>query len=404
MKAQEKCILSSKLMKIIQPVYVQPLILIAFIVGLGVLHAQETTSQAGVTNDLDALLQAVEATTPLLADYATNGSNFYSAQHAPGSEEEWPPLPGDVLGLNVWPLGEGIFLLDDRNVDYAALSGGGKHAMNSPIGFMGATFTTNDLWLQITGETNSTAYLVLHPPWNETNGVYDLLYCTNLALPISWQWVLRTDAGQTNLIVNNVTDAQGFYRLGPPNDLVGNDSLGTNFWVAFIYLDQENLSYLSLYISSPVAITGTVTIPATGSYSGSTNTFTIASGAVTNIIIDYSLMISDSDTNIENKGIHITTSQPVSVYAFEYQVNESASFTCYPTPLLGTNYCIMARPASFGNSEFAIVASANYTTVTITPSPTADLANGLTNSYNVMLQQGQTYQITDDGEADDDRS
>jgi len=36
-------------------------------------------------------------------------------------------------------------------------------------------------------------------------------------------------AGQTNLAVNNATDAQGFYWLGPPNDLAANDSLGTNF-------------------------------------------------------------------------------------------------------------------------------------------------------------------------------
>jgi hypothetical protein len=414
--AQEKENLSSKLMKIIQPVYVQALILIAFVVGLGVLHAQENPFQGNSTNDIDTLLQAIEATTPLPADYATNGSNFYSAQHAPGSEEEWPPLPGDVLGLDAWPLGDGFFLLDDRNVDYAALSGGRMHAMSmdpndpddgdtnsyTPFPFESAIFTTNDLWLEITGKTNTTAYLVIHPPWNVTNGVYDLLYTTNLALPISWQWILRTDPGQTNLVVNNALDPQGFYRLGPPNDFVANDSLGTDFWIAFMYLDQENPSYFSLYITSPVGATGTVSIPSTASYSGSTNTFTIPAGAVTNIVIDYSLMISDSDTNIENKGIHITTSQPVSVYAFEYQLHDSAAFTCYPTPLLGTTYCIMARPASFGNSEFAIVASANYTTVTITPSPTADLANGLTNSYNVILQQGQTYQITDNGDVDDD--
>ena len=409
-------VLSMKLMKLIQSLYVQTLILVGLIVGLGVLNAQENPFQAGDANDLDALLQAIEATTPLPASQAPDtASGFYSVQNL-----DWPPLPGNVLGLDVWPLGDGTFLLDDRDVDYGATPGGsGMRAMddsgppnpgggddgtntyspNIPAYF---TPTTNDLWLQITGETNSTAFLVIHPPWNVTNGVYDLLYCTNLAPAIQWQWLLRTDPGQTNLIVNNATDAEGFYRLGPLNDLIANDSLGTNFWVAFMYLDQENSSYFSLYISSPMGVTGTVTIPPTGSYAGSTNSFTIAAGAVTNIIIDYSLMISDSDTNIETKGIHIMASQPISVYAFEYQVYESAAFTCYPTPLLGTNYCIMARPASFGNSEFAVVASTNYTTVTITPSPTADLANGLTNSYNVMLQQGQTYQVTDNGEVGDD--
>ena len=72
-----------------------------------------------------------------------------------------------------------------------------------------------------------------HPSALErANGVYDLLYCTNLAPPISWQWLLRTDPGQTNLTVQR-RRSQGFYRLGPPNDLAATDSLGTNFWLAF---------------------------------------------------------------------------------------------------------------------------------------------------------------------------
>src|ERR1035437_4628347 len=131
----------------------------------------------------------------------------------------------------------------------------------SDIMLDGPIATTNDLWLQILSMsvTNGTANLVIHPPWNVTNGVYDLLYCTNLAPPISWQWVLRTDPGQTNLTVFNAADAQGFYRLGVPTS-----SAGTNFWLAFpsmyVYFSLD----LSLYISSSVAATGTVSIPGLG--------------------------------------------------------------------------------------------------------------------------------------------
>ena len=90
---QEKEILSLKLMKIIQPVHVQPLILIVFIVGLGVLRAQETTIQAETTQDMDTMLQAIEATVPVAATYATNGCNFYSVQHSPNSAEPWAATP-----------------------------------------------------------------------------------------------------------------------------------------------------------------------------------------------------------------------------------------------------------------------------------------------------------------------
>jgi hypothetical protein len=80
--------------------------------------------------------------------------------------------------------------------------------------------------LQILDETNGVANLVIYPPWNDQNGVWDLLETTNLAsLPIDWRWVLRNAPGQTNLIDPNATNAQEFYALGLPNDLVANDSL-----------------------------------------------------------------------------------------------------------------------------------------------------------------------------------
>jgi hypothetical protein len=94
--------------------------------------------------------------------------------------------------------------------------------------------------------------------------------------------------------------------------------------------------------------------------------------------------------NVENYGINITASQPVSVYAYDYLQYSSAAFTCYPTPLLGTNYCVMAY-TSVGGSQFGIVATANNTTVTITPTTPTGL-KGHTNSYSETLQKGQTYQ------------
>ena len=260
----------------------------------------------------------------------------------------------------------------------------------------GPRFTTNDLWLQILSMsvTNATAHLLIHPPWNVTNGVYDLLYCTNLAPPISWQWLLRTEPGQTNLTAP-AANAQGFYRLGPPND-----SLGTDFWVAFFSV-VNNGSDLALYISSPVGATGTVTIPGLGI----TNAFSVGAGAVTNVDLDPSVMMADYDV-VETYGIQITASQPVSVYGVAYSPETTCSFTGYPTTLLGTNYCVMSRASMDAspfdappdsqfnpNSQFAIVATADNTTVTITPSPTADL-EGHTNAYTLTnLQQGETYQI-----------
>ena len=87
--------------------------------------------------------------------------------------------------------------------------------------FQPPVYTTNDLWLQITGTTNNssdtTAFLVINTPWNVTNGVYDLFATTNLA-PSAWQWLGRCSPGQTNLTVTGLTSPIEFFMLGSTND------------------------------------------------------------------------------------------------------------------------------------------------------------------------------------------
>lgn len=292
-----------------------------------------------------------------------------------------------------------IYLVKDTPGDYATLQSAQsvvRHQMvamnedenSSSQDFSPQVFTTNDLWLQIIAVTNGTANLVIHPPGDMMNGVYDLQYSTNLTLPETWQWLLRSNPRETNLMVSNATDAQGFYRLSAPNDGVANDSLGTNFWIGFINFEDEYVGVPSVCVSSAVETSGTLTIPGLGF----TNTFHIAAGAATNMIIPNPFMLAYDQ--VENYGVHIATSQPVSVYAMFYHQYASSAFTGYPTPLLGTNYCIMGSQqwGFYGGSEFGIVATSDNTTVTIIPYTTTNLA-GHSSSYTEILQQGQTYAI-----------
>lgn len=184
-------------------------------------HAQSTASLSQsaqpvseATDDLSVMLQALERTTPLPASAAPVGGNFYTVQHG----ENWPPLPGDILNLPFWPLGDGFYVLDDRNVNYAALqSTAAAQAMTmSLMDGMASLPTTNDLWLQIITVTNNTAALVIHPPWNVTNGTWGLYFKTNLAIPYNWTWLMTCAPGQTNLFATNLPPEQGFFMLGPP--------------------------------------------------------------------------------------------------------------------------------------------------------------------------------------------
>jgi hypothetical protein len=108
---------------------------------------------------------------------------------------EFPPPPGGGGGTNEW--------------------GGGS-------GYSPPVYTTNDLWLEVISMsvTNETADLRIHPPWNVSNGVYDLFSTTNLA-PAWWEWVRRTAPGETNITITNMPLAVEFFVLGITNDADG---------------------------------------------------------------------------------------------------------------------------------------------------------------------------------------
>ncbi len=166
------------------------------------------------------------------------------------------PLPDLPLAGDDGLANNQVYVVDDRDFDFSAFwadtaparNNGGMLAMDdggppTPEGGTnsngggggadyGARWTTNDLWLEIVSETDQTAALVIHQPWNAAvNGVYDVVFTTNLTPPAAWQWVMRTAQGQTNLVVSNLPPDLGFFRLGLPTVIrpgFDQQSLGAN--------------------------------------------------------------------------------------------------------------------------------------------------------------------------------
>jgi hypothetical protein len=361
-----------------------------------------------------------QSDTPAPLSSVPASGTFWSAQLSmPPWPFDWlPQLPVYAYG----PASNQFFVIDDRDFDYpsywtslaaATANSGGMGAMlvsgppplpgsggtNSSGGGGGTSlpmpaFSTNDLWLEIVTLTNRTnAVLVIHTPSYFTNGLYNLFYTTNLAPPISWQLIMSNVPGNRHFTVSNATDPQGFYCLG-----LANSSEGTDFWIAFMTTVADESAVCSLFISSQVAATGTVSNPYPGN-AFSIN-FSVMPGVVTNIILPYWATISANNGYglIQPFGMHITTTQPVSVYGLSYVPFGSSALTFYPTPMLGTRYSLMARPAGVPSSdwfsEFAIVATADNTTVWITPSTNANLAwyAGIVSNI-ITLDQGNTFQI-----------
>lgn len=109
---------------------------------------------------------------------------------------EGPPLPGEGGGG-----GEG---------------GGPQHS--PPV------YGSNDLWLEIISVANATGSFTIHTP---AVAAYDLFGTTNLSPHVpglnltNWVWLLRTDVGQTNLVLTSLWPGMGFFVLGTMQDTDG---------------------------------------------------------------------------------------------------------------------------------------------------------------------------------------
>jgi len=146
------------------------------------------------------------------------------------------PLPYDLYHgtepVYALDAANSVFLIADSPEDYAALmeaffNNRNRSLVNGRLMSLSDTgmdeesllvsnsFSTNDLWLEITAFTNSTAALVIHRPWNDTNIAHDLYYSTNLSSPLGWNYLLRS--ASTNVLVPDLCDPQGFFRLGQTN-------------------------------------------------------------------------------------------------------------------------------------------------------------------------------------------
>jgi len=195
-------------------------------------------------DDLGRFVKLLDETPTIPAESVPRyAAGFFSLQRP-----EFPPFPANIYNVPCWNIGNGKYLLSDLDVSYDTPTqnrmqmlglgppgpgddwtngvGDGGGAITSGI----VSWGTNDLYLEIKGlspnQTNS--YLVIHPPWNETNGVWDVFGTTNLAFAVgglnltNWAWVLRSGLWQTNVsVINFSISGQSYFRLGTMLDSDG---------------------------------------------------------------------------------------------------------------------------------------------------------------------------------------
>jgi hypothetical protein len=185
--------------------------------------------------------------------------------------------------------------------------------------------------------------------------------------------------------------------LAMPQGIQAQDAahLGTDFWLAF---PENYFDGAELYVQSdqPAQFTVTIVNP-TFSFTG-----TVTPGTPKTVNLPALVEIRTNQV-VENKGIHVTSDQPISV-KFRSPVPAGQADDAYlglPTTALGTEYILLAYqeslssrgfPGTLGPSEFVVVATENNTNVTFTTTCTSLGGTPAGTTIALTLNQGQTYQ------------
>jgi len=155
--------------------------------------------------DLQTMLEALQSEPP--APFASLPKNRLNQVSATGfwslRNPYWPPLPGNFYGADVWLLGNGSFILDDRQIDYAALQAAADEEAAltlsaspmmrmSMMSSLSSTYAYgNPVYLTNLVVTTSSGITAAFDIAGGTNFVpYDILSATNIALPpANWNWL-----------------------------------------------------------------------------------------------------------------------------------------------------------------------------------------------------------------------
>jgi len=185
-------------------------------------------------------------------------------------------------------------------------------------------------------------------------------------------------------------------------DLCRKSTEGTDFWFGFMESrNYHNAHYVEITVTAREATTFTVTI---GNEEKSLGTYNVGANSSRQLEIDWDLVEAIGSEEIQSKGIHLVSENPVNVYALNWDRNSADVAVIYPSNSLGNEYFAMcydvhiheSNSGNYGNgrnSQFLIVAAEDSTNVLITPSKDTDQLVLAGDSIQIILNKGEVYQV-----------
>ncbi len=245
------------------------------------------------------------------------------------------------------------------------------------------------------------------PQWNSAAPVDrpdpDALTAEDIPVPQAGMNALQEDVNVLAIHALNATANDQRFLICPelcydendPEDCVVTTN-GRLFWITFPGNAPEDVTTplrLSVCITGAAGVQGNVAIPGLGF----SQNFTLAADGKAEVLLPKAASLEKSDT-IENKGVRIIATSNVAVTGKTRIDYSTDTFLAHPIKCLGSNYLAVCWGNSWtglpdlNGTQFGIVATADNTRVTITPSVTTGThAAGV--PYMFMLDAGQTYML-----------
>lgn len=175
---------------------------------------------------------------------------------------------------------------------------------------------------------------------------------------------------------------------------------GTEFWASFMrngYNSYNSNDHFTLIASAKHACTVTVTNPNTGW----TDQFSVQNNGVSTFIVDRNQGYNDQMGGKAFKGLHITSTDTISLYIANEAENSYDAANVLPAPALGSQYMLQSYKAigdqtshqGDSRASFLVLATENNTEVQITPSCLTYDNHVARQPYTISLNRGECYHV-----------
>ena len=160
-------------------------------------------------------------------------------------------------------------------------------------------------------------------------------------------------------------------------------SEGTDFWVAFMKNEDttQRSQTLSIFACPLRNCDVTVSNPNTGW----SQTRSITPSAINQIFVPLAQAYTVNSGMVENKGIHVTSTDTITLYAITRGYPNQDYTNVLPTHMLRDDYLVQTFPQDRFSTEFAIVAAEDNVTVDITLNGNTDDGHYSGQTYSVLL-------------------